>query len=508
MRSHWKLEWPAWQLARGIEGEFTLLFNSLQYLVFLPTVFLLYWLLPHKAKVPLLLVASYVFYMSWKPIYGLLILGLTVGNFYLVPLIVKANDEKGKKGALAIVVALNLIVLGIFKYLGFGIGALHDAFSLAHINWHEPHLHILLPLGISFFVFEFIHYAVEVYRGKPLVKSLPQFALFASFFPTQIAGPIKRYQDFIPQLSLPTKFKWEYVDEGMQMILMGLFKKVIIADNLSTVAQAGFAHPENFSSLDLWLITYSFAFQIFFDFAGYTDIARGSAMLFGYKVPINFNLPYLAANVSDFWRRWHISLSTWLRDYLFIPLGGSRKGELLNARNLFITMALGGLWHGAAMHFLVWGVYQGVLLILHKEWQRLCERVGITKEIIESKAYHIASVIITFHIVCIGWVFFRADSVKVAMQIITKLAAAPAELLNFSVGHLAVLQIRDPIIFPALLLILPVLFVSHVTVNWLNDKKFYLSPPWALQVGVMVALMCILTIFSPDSSPKFIYFQF
>jgi alginate O-acetyltransferase complex protein AlgI len=455
--------------------------------------------------VPLLLVASYIFYMSWKPIYGLLILGLTLGNYFLVPLV---QTAKNKKTMLGVVIALNLITLGIFKYLGFGLGALKDTLSLAHINWREPHLHILLPLGISFFVFEFIHYAFEVYRGKPVVKSFPQFALFASFFPTQIAGPIKRYQDFIPQLDLPTKFKWEYIDDGMQMILMGLFKKVIIADNLSTVVQAGFSHPENFSSIDLWLITYAFAFQIFFDFAGYTDIARGSAMLFGYKVPINFNLPYLADNVSDFWRRWHISLSTWLRDYLFIPLGGSRQGEWLNYRNLFITMALGGLWHGAAVHFLAWGVYQGVLLIAHKEYTKLCEKLNIGRQIVGSKIYHFASIVLTFHIVCIGWVLFRADSVAIAMKIIGKLVTVPAEIMHFSASQLAILQIRDPIIFPSLLLILPILIVSQFVVNWLNDKKFYLSPPWGVQVGVMVALMCILTIFSPDSSPKFIYFQF
>jgi alginate O-acetyltransferase complex protein AlgI len=455
--------------------------------------------------VPLLLVASYDFYMSWKPIYGILILGLTLANFLLVPLIPNA---KNKKFMVGLVCAVNLITLGIFKYLGFGLGSFKDALALAHINWREPHLHIILPLGISFFVFEFIHYAVEVYRGKPLVKSFPQFALFASFFPTQIAGPIKRYQDFIPQLSIPAKFKWEYVDDGMQMILMGLFKKVIIADNLSTVVQAGFAHPENFSAVDLWLVTYAFAFQIFFDFAGYTDIARGSAMLFGYKVPINFNLPYLAANVSDFWRRWHISLSTWLRDYLFIPLGGSRGGEWKTCRNLFITMALGGLWHGAAMHFLAWGVYQGLLLIAHKGYEKLRDKVGISAEFVQSKVYHVISVIVTFHIVCIGWVLFRADSVPIAINIIGKLCQAPAELMHFSASQLAILQIRDPIIFPSLLLILPVLMVSHVVINWLNDKKFYLSPPWAMQVAVMVALMCILTVFSPDSSPKFIYFQF
>lgn len=483
-----------------------MLFNSLQYLVFLPTVFLLFWLLPHRFRVPLLLVASYVFYMSWRPIYGLLIAGLTVANFFLVQFIGRSKDRK--KLWVGITVAVNLITLGIFKYAGFGLTTVKDGLGLAGISWREPHLHILLPLGISFFVFEFIHYAVEVYRGKPVVKSFPQFALFASFFPTQIAGPIKRYMDFIPQLSIPAKFKWEYIDEGMQLILMGLAKKVLIADNLSMVVQAGFSHPDNFSAVDLWLITYAFAFQIFFDFAGYTDIARGSAMLFGYKVPINFNLPYLAANVSDFWHRWHISLSTWLRDYLYIPLGGSRCSKWLNYKNLFITMTLGGMWHGAAMHFLAWGAYQGLLLVAHKEYSQALEKAGVAAKLLNSKVYHAVSVIVTFHIVCIGWVLFRADDLAIAGKMIAKLAQAPVELMHFSISQLSVLQIRDPIIFPSLVLIIPALMVSHVVVNWLNDKKFYLSPPWAVQVGVMVALMCVLTIFSPDSSPKFIYFQF
>ncbi|HEY9871573.1 MAG TPA: MBOAT family O-acyltransferase [Candidatus Obscuribacterales bacterium] len=484
-----------------------MLFNSLQYLVFLPTVFLLFWIVPHRFRVPLLLVASYVFYMSWKPIYGLLILGLTVGNFLLVPYI--ARTTKHKKLMLGVVVAGNLITLGIFKYAYFTMDVVKQGLGLAGINWHEPHLHIILPLGISFFVFEFIHYAVEVYRGKPVVKSFMDFALFASFFPTQIAGPIKRYLDFIPQLSIPAKFKWDYLDEGMQLILMGLCKKVLIADNLALVVQAGFSHPGNFSPVDLWVITYAFAFQIFFDFAGYTDIARGSAMLFGYKVPINFNLPYIAANVSDFWHRWHISLSTWLRDYLYIPLGGSKCGRLLNYRNLFITMALGGLWHGAATHFLVWGAYQGALLILHREYSRLLEKVGVAQKLMSSKLYHALSVVVTFHLVCIGWVLFRAENLQIAGEMLRKLIIeTPAELLHFSASQLAILQIRDPIIFPALVIILPLLMISHVVVNWLNGKKFYEHPPWAVQVGVMVAMMCLLTIFSPDTSPRFIYFQF
>lgn len=485
-----------------------MLFNSLQYLVFLPTVFLLFWLVPHRLRVPLLLVASYLFYMSWRPIYGFLIFGLTVGNFLLVPLIAKAEDITKKKIWLGLVVAVNLITLGIFKYATFGMDCMKSGFNLVHVNWHEPHLHILLPLGISFFAFEFIHYAVEVYRGKPTVNKFFDFALFASFFPTQIAGPIKRYQDFIPQLDIPAKFKWEYVDEGMQLILMGLCKKVLLADNLTLVVQAGFSHPEKFGSLDMWLITYAFAFQIFFDFAGYTDIARGSALLFGYKVPINFNLPYLAANAADFWNRWHISLSTWLRDYLFIPLGGSRVPRLTVYRNLFITMALGGLWHGAANHFLLWGVYQGVLLIAHREYVRIMDGLGLHEKLVKSQVYHWFSVLVTFQFVCVGWVLFRAETEQIAWQILSKLAEAPVALMHFSAAQLTILQIRDPIIFPAIVLLIPALMISHFVVNWLNNKKFYLSPPWPMQVAVMVAMLCVLTIFSPDTSPKFIYFQF
>ena len=471
-------------------------------------MFFLYWITPHKLRVVLLLVASYVFYMSWKPVYGLLIAGLTIGNFFLVPLIARSVSEKTKKLWLALVIAANLITLGIFKYANFTIEAVDDGLSLAGIDWSEPTLNIILPLGISFFVFEFIHYAMEVYRGKPEVKNFSKFALFASFFPTQIAGPIKRYQDFVPQLDIKSKFKWEYLDEGMQLILMGLAKKVLLADNLALVVQAGYSNPGNFSSLDLWLCTYAFAFQIFFDFAGYTDIARGSAMLFGYKVPINFNLPYMASNVADFWHRWHISLSTWLRDCLYIPLGGSRGGRWLTHRNLFITMALGGLWHGAGMHFLLWGVYQGVILIAHREYRFFVEKIGFMKNILESKFYHWFSIFATFHLVCIGWVFFRAETGSSAWQILGKMAQAPYELINFSAQQLEVLKIRDPIIFPSLILLLPALMISHLVVNWLNDKKFYQSPPWPVQVGVMVALMCVLSIFSPDSSPRFIYFQF
>jgi alginate O-acetyltransferase complex protein AlgI len=344
-----------------------MLFNSLKYALFLPIVVLLFWLAPQKWRVPILLVASYIFYMAWRPAYILLIVGLTVGNYFLGLRI--AQSETKKKAWLAFGVAANLIILAFFKYAYFfneTTAAMLKPFGIAIGGIPFD---IILPLGISFFVFEFIHYLTDIYRGSQPVKSFMGFSLFASFFPTQIAGPIKRFQDFVPQFLTPAKFKMEYVDEGISLILLGLFKKVMIADNLALFVMGGFAHPELFTGLDLWIYAYAFAFQIYFDFSGYTDVARGSAKLFGYKVPINFNLPYLASNIADFWHRWHISLSTWLRDYLFIPLGGSRGGKWLNYRNLLITMTLGGLWHGAAMHFLVWGIYHGALLVVHKQFQ-------------------------------------------------------------------------------------------------------------------------------------------
>ncbi len=486
-----------------------MLFNSLQYLLFLPAVFVLFWLAPAKLRVPLLLVASYVFYMSWRPEYGLLIFGLTLSNFLLVPLISKARSQPERKSWLALVITGNLLTLGVFKYAQFALDLTKSATHLCKISWNEPTLSIILPLGISFFVFEFIHYAIDVYRGKPTVGSLPDFMLFASFFPTQIAGPIKRYMDFIPQLAVKATLKWDYIDEGIQLILLGLVKKVLIADQLALVVQCGFGNVHNFSGLDLWLVAYAFAFQIFYDFSGYTDIARGSALLFGYKVPINFNLPYLAANVSDFWHRWHISLSTWLRDYLYIPMGGSRCGRLFNYRNLFLTMTLGGLWHGASLHFLIWGAYQGLLLILHKEYLRALDFAGVSKRILASKLYHAVSIFFTFQLVCVGWVLFRADDLRIATRILQKMfLKAPLELLHFGSAKLTVLHISDPLIFPALLLILPVLIVAQPVVGWLNGKSFYLNPPLPIKVVCMLALLCLLVIYSSDSSPKFIYFQF
>jgi D-alanyl-lipoteichoic acid acyltransferase DltB (MBOAT superfamily) len=484
------------------------LFNSLAYLIFLPIVVTLFWVCPKRCRTIILLLASYVFYMSWKPIYGLLIVGLTALNYVFGLLI--ASNEKRKKLLLTLAVASNLLLLAYFKYTYFLIDTANQCLASFAQKIPNPSFEIILPLGISFFVFEFIHYVVDVYKGGKPVKSPIDFALFASFFPTQIAGPIKRYQDFIPQLSDHGSFKLKYFDEGLWLIIFGLFKKVIFADNLAAVVNSGFARPDLLTGFDLWLVVYAFAFEIYFDFSGYTDIARGSALLFGYKVPPNFNLPYLASSIAEFWHRWHISLSTWLRDYLYIPLGGSRCSKWFNYRNLFLTMALGGLWHGASMHFLIWGAYQGIMLILHKEFTLLAEKIGALNKLRQTKFFKLASILLTFHVVCIGWVFFRASNMAECSAIMQRLFFLEPSMSFSQLASLTIVNIQDPIIYMLLPIVLALLAGGQILSGWIESKKDSggLSIPMPLRAAAIAVLIGLLIIFTPDTSPKFIYFQF
>lgn len=483
-----------------------MLFNSIKYALFLPVVAILFWICPQRWRVPLLLAASYAFYMSWRPIYIFLILGLTTLNYFAGLLISKQPQRK--KFWMICAVSANLLVLAFYKYAYFFDDTLGAMLKPAGINVPAIPFEIVLPLGISFFVFEFIHYIVDVYKGSEPVRSFLGFSLFASFFPTQIAGPIKRYQDFVPQFLSEAKFSTECLDEGVSLILLGLFKKVMIADNLSFFVQGGFSNPNLFTGIDLWIFTYAFAFQIYFDFSGYTDVARGSAKLFGYKVPINFNLPYIASNIAEFWHRWHISLSTWLRDYLFIPLGGSRCSKWMNYRNLFLTMTLGGLWHGAAMHFLFWGAFQGVALVLHKEFQGVKSKITALDSLLQTKAGKVLSVILTFHTVCIGWVFFRADTTESCFSILRKMFFLDPIYQSTSVLAMNLPAIDYPLIYPSVYLLLPLLAIGHFAMNYVKEKNLLVSVPKPLKAVYCFVLLFIVLSFSPDKSPRFIYFQF
>ena len=404
-----------------------MLFNSFTYLLFLPIVVALHWLLPRAFRRGLLLLASYFFYMSWMPAYGLLIFGLTVANYFFALAI--AHFTSQRKPILIAGLVFNLGSLCFFKYTNFLLNSLWLAAGWSHkaIHWPpdlvstSPTLNIILPLGISFFTFEFIHYIVDVYRGSKPLTNFWHFSLFAAFFPSQIAGPIKRFQDFNCQLHQKVDFSKEKFQQGLSLIFLGLFKKMVLSDNLGRVVGIGFAHPAQMGAIDAWVSAAGFTLQIFLDFSGYTDVGRGSALLLGYKLPENFNWPFLSANLNEFWRRWHISLSPWLRDYLFIPLGGSRVSSWKVKRNLFITMSLGGLWHGAAWHYVIWGIFHGTGLVLTKDWLDLVEKTPVLKRCQGHFLWHWSGVALTFLFVAYACILFRAQDLPQAGLIMQRM---------------------------------------------------------------------------------------
>ncbi len=485
-----------------------MLFTSLDYLLFLPVVVTLFWILPLKFRLPMLLAASWFFYMCWNPAFIALIVGMTAFNYYFGKLL--NNADQHKKLIFGIGIVANLLCLGVFKYANMFVTSVSSAAGL--ITGHNPDwsVNIILPLAISFFTFEFIHYLFEIYRGNKPVDSFVLFSLFAAFFPTQIAGPIKRYPDFVAQMNAhqekhPTL---KMFDDGLPLILVGLAKKILFADNLAVLVQMGMKDPASYGAPELWLFAYAFAFQIYFDFSGYTDIARGSAMLFGYKIPINFNMPYIAKNMSDFWHRWHISLSSWLRDYLFIPLGGSRGGRWLTHRNLFLTMALGGLWHGASWSFMIWGVYHGLALIVHREYTFLRDRVAFLKSFSETKLYGALSVLLTFHVVCIGWVFFRVENISHAFLIVKRMILMRPIFSSAEQGQFFVLKENMPVVVPVVLIMVAALLVQNWPVSYLNSKSYFKTLPAPVKAAFCTVVLFALITFIPDDQKPFIYFQF
>jgi alginate O-acetyltransferase complex protein AlgI len=468
-----------------------MLFNSLEYAIFLPVTWLLFWLTPVRWRVELLLVASYVFYASWSPPFAGLMFALAVAN-YLFGLAV-GRATRRRRLVLWACIIVDLLVLAFFKYWNFAADSWSFAVrSALGVVWQPPLLDVILPLGISFFTFEFIHYLVDIYRGHVPVHSFSKFHVFAAFFPTQIAGPIKRFQQFVPALATLDRFDPELARDGLRLIAIGLAKKVLLADKLAPIADAGFAAGAagRIGSTEAWIASLAFSLQIYFDFSGYTDIARGSAQLFGFRIPINFDAPYLATGVADFWRRWHISLSTWLRDYVFIPLGGSRHGLMVTLRNLLITMVLGGLWHGAAWHFVAWGFYWGVALSIDR-----LARAFLPSW--RSAATVVAGWIVTQFVVLVGWVLFRAGSLAEAGLILRA-------MLTYQPGSGAVAAGATAYVLAvAVLLVLGSIIVRR---RWYPALPAPMRPVFA---GAALALaLAYVAIAEPPTEQKFVYFQF
>jgi len=474
-----------------------MLFCSQKFLFFFALVFTVYWSLPwHRARVAVLLAASFWFYASWNQWLALLV-GVSAALDYAIGLGLEAShSQRVRRGLLVLSLVVNLGVLFTFKYANFFLGSLAELLRSLGAESSLPVLQVILPVGISFYTFEAINYTVDVYRRRVAAeRNLMHFLVFILFFPHLVAGPIVRARDFLPQVRRPKRWDWLRAQLGVQLFLMGLVKKLVIADRMAQFADPVFADPGAYGTGALWLATIAYALQIYGDFSGYTDMALGSAHLFGYKLAANFRLPYLAVNVSDFWRRWHISLSSWLRDYLFIPLGGSRGGPARTGVNVMVTMTLGGLWHGASWTFVIWGALHGMLLVVHRAFRRFCnERAGLDR-LLRSGPGTALRMTLTFLAVCMAWVVFRAPSMATASTLLRGLYVARAGL-------------GPPHPAQSFWFLVALVVIAHLLVKReLVRKAFTNLPVPILGFGYALALTLALLL-APDTARPFVYFQF
>jgi alginate O-acetyltransferase complex protein AlgI len=469
-----------------------MLFPTLNFLLFFLIVFAASWLLKDRLawRKYFLILASYTFYAFWDWRFAGLLLASTTINYFGAILITGRSSTRAKKWLLGIAVALNLSILGFFKYYGFFVESLDGLIRSLGWQSHLPFLEIILPVGISFFTFQGISYVVDVHRQKiEARKSFADILLYISFFPQLVAGPIIRASDFLPQLERRPDPNRVLITLGLLLILWGLFKKTIIANYLAIdVVDKVFLDPGRYGGFDLLIGVYAYAVQIYCDFSAYSDIAIGVAALLGYNFPRNFDQPYRATSISDFWRRWHISLSSWLRDYLYIPLGGNRRGRVRTYVNLMITMLLGGLWHGAAWKFMMWGFLHGAALAVERALGGAQSAAGWTKS-------KLLSIILVFHFVCLCWVFFRAKSMD---QALTYLEG----LFDWSIAPQLAAPLSLSLIFLGMLI--------HYTPRDMLGRIEKKVVPWpavvkGLACGLIIAL---LEAFGLDDAAPFIYFQF
>jgi alginate O-acetyltransferase complex protein AlgI len=399
-----------------------MLFNSFDFFLFFPIVLLLYFLLPLSGRTWMLLAASLYFYMYWHPIYVVLLLLVCLVNFLAGRRICRSKDDGRRRAWLIAALCVNLGILGVFKYYNFFLDTLG---MIGAAPSFLPQSKLLLPLGISFYTFHSLTYTIDVYRRKiPEELSLRDFALFVAYFPQLVAGPIVRASDMLPQYKVLHRFEWDNMVVGGQRVLTGFIKKAVIADNLATIVNPVYASPGEYSGWMLLIATYAFAFQIVCDFGGYSDIAIGLARMMGIRLMENFNIPYISRSIQEFWRRWHISLSTWLRDYLYVSLGGNRHGSWKTYRNLILTMLLGGLWHGASFNFIIWGAIHGVWLAAERLYTRGVAEVKRAAPAQERGFFSVVGflkAILVFQGVCLAWVFFRAATLPAALSVVGRI---------------------------------------------------------------------------------------
>src|SRR5262245_28507564 len=480
--------------ARGTDA---MLFNSQNSLFFFVIVFSVYWALPwHRLRVYVLLAASFYFYASWSEELACLVASTSIMDYLFGRGMDATTSRFRRRFLLASSLVMNLGLLCYFKYANFFLEALHNSLrSIGATTSTFQALDIILPFGISFYTFEAISYTVDVYRRKiPAERCLPNFMLFILFFPHLVAGPIVRAKDFLPQAARPKRFSWLRMQLGVQWFLMGLFMKMAIADRMAIYSDPIFTDPGTHNTTAIWLGVLAFAIRIYCDFAGYSAMALGCAHMLGYKLTINFRMPYLSLNVSEFWRRWHISLSTWLRDYLFIPLGGSRGSGWKISRNLMITMLLGGLWHGANWSFVIWGGLHGAMLVIHRLFRGWCEQRPRLDAALQTITGRLARMAFTFFCVMMCWIFFQ-PSLSASMTMLSR-------MFSFQSGQGLPLPNQSLWVTVVFMIICHYLASQGIWKRWAPRL-----PAPVLGFGYAMCLTIALLL-APDSGKLFMYFTF
>ncbi|MEM9907118.1 MAG: MBOAT family O-acyltransferase [Cyanobacteria bacterium P01_D01_bin.44] len=467
-----------------------MVFTEFRFLLFFAIVFAIYWLLPRNGwRKAFLLLASYTFYGVWDWRFLSLLLGTTLIDYFVSQQIAKTIIPESKRNWLLVSLIANLGVLGFFKYFNFFADSAVGFFNWVGLPVNSVTLNVVLPVGISFFVFQTLSYTIDVYRGNlEPERNLLNLALFIAFFPQLVAGPIVRAVDFLPQLTSARVFGQVNVRASLLLFIIGFFKKACVSDNFASLVDTYFSSPESFNVASAWIGVLAYAVQIYCDFSGYSDMAIAVAGLLGYELCLNFDAPYFASSITAFWRRWHISLSTWLKDYLYIPLGGNRGGHTY--RNLMLTMLLGGLWHGAAWTFVIWGGMHGGALIAHREWAKRFKPASPWL----TKTMGLWGAALTFYWVCFTWIFFRADSFANAMTVVKAfvlLQSPGAQQLNLA--------------FFGVFALLAALHWVWANPQW--KTGLMQLPDQLFAVGYGFAIAALLTIMPTSYSP-FIYFQF
>lgn len=475
-----------------------MLFNSFDFLIFLISVFTLYWFLFKKSlslQNLLILLSSYLFYAWWDWRFLSLIIGSSLVDFSVAKLLHTVSKKNTRKLLLLISLAFNLGLLGFFKYCNFFIESWVSAWSSIGVHLELSTLNIILPVGISFYTFQTLSYTIDVYRKKiEPNRNLIQFMAYVAFFPQLVAGPIERASHLIPQFQKPRVFKSEFALSGISLIVWGLFKKVVVADNCAFFVNQIFHAPENYSSLELLLGAVLFGFQIYGDFSGYSDIAIGVARLFGFSLMTNFLFPYFSRDIAEFWRRWHISLSTWFRDYLYIPLGGSRGNRFNKIRNVILVFLVSGFWHGANWTFIVWGAIHGLLFLPLLLFNTNRNYISGTRTKLSQFPY----VLITFLLVTLAWIYFRADNIQDANQYILN-------LFKFSEWRLELFYRSSKLFlfsFMIAVAVIVMLIFEFITVQR-NQKEVKLNTYSLIFVSLLIIFMGVF-----KNPSDFIYFQF